>query len=177
RMPWACALEIYGDRASPLRPRLRVRCPVRLPSRWKARATPWDLGICEQHAGAGDLVFDDWANLRLDFQSAFNHLGSTFNLGGLRETDGVPPPQGRDARRRAGSLCSGTTALVGTPRGFRGAAGFPAGGVDPAAAPGRRGRADPGRPSNTPGAGRGKPATGGSPLLARPFVSHPRDRD
>jgi hypothetical protein len=35
-------------------------------------------------------VFNDWANLRLDFQSAFNHLGNSFNIGGLRETKGVP---------------------------------------------------------------------------------------
>jgi hypothetical protein len=33
----------------------------------------------------GQVVWDDWANLRLDFQSAFNHLGNSFNLGGLRE--------------------------------------------------------------------------------------------
>lgn len=29
------------------------------------------------YSGAGDAVFNDWANLRLDFQSAFNHLGNT----------------------------------------------------------------------------------------------------
>jgi hypothetical protein len=33
----------------------------------------------------GQVVWNDWANLRLDFQSAFNHLGNTFNLGGLRD--------------------------------------------------------------------------------------------
>jgi hypothetical protein len=33
----------------------------------------------------GQVVWDDWDNLRLDFQSAFNHLGNSFNIGGLRE--------------------------------------------------------------------------------------------
>jgi hypothetical protein len=33
----------------------------------------------------GQVVWDDWDNLRLDFQSAFNHLGNTFNIGGPRD--------------------------------------------------------------------------------------------
>jgi hypothetical protein len=35
----------------------------------------------------GKVVWNDWDNLRLDFQSAFNHLGNSFKKGGLRETE------------------------------------------------------------------------------------------
>jgi hypothetical protein len=57
-----------------------------------------------------DQVWDDWDNLRLDFQSAFNHLGNSFNFGGLRETEGVPtPPRPRPA-------APGRSVLPGHPR-------------------------------------------------------------
>src|SRR5262249_45185141 len=36
----------------------------------------------------GQVVWNDWDNLRLDFQSAFNHLGNSFNIGALREVQG-----------------------------------------------------------------------------------------
>jgi hypothetical protein len=34
----------------------------------------------------GKVVWNDWDNLRLDFQSAFKHLGNSFNISGLPET-------------------------------------------------------------------------------------------
>jgi len=72
-----------------------------------------DPSDVNSYSGASDAVFDDWSNLRLDFSTAFNHLGNSFNIGARQEPEvrtqgpaavAVKPAAGDPAARARGRL-------------------------------------------------------------------------
>ena len=54
-----------------------------------SRPNPANGQIIDSYADKADLVFDDWAHLRLDFQSTQTLVGNSYNLNSLGNSNGV----------------------------------------------------------------------------------------
>ena len=53
------------------------------------RPNPLNGQIVDSYADKADLVFDDWAHLRLDFQSTQTLIGNSYNLNSVGNSNGV----------------------------------------------------------------------------------------